>query len=374
MKILHIITGLNNAGAEGVLYRLVLNDKRNKHIVISLIDLGYFGSNLINNQVEVHELNFKKYSINIFGLLKINKIIKESNPDIIQSWMYHSDLVISIIKIFFRIKIPIFWNVRNSNIPFKITNLKLIIIIRICSILSYFIPAKIISCAKSIQKVHLNIGYKNNFTIIPNGYDTELFKFSYKKRNTLRKFLKLDKIFTIGMVARWHPQKNHIFLLELLNKLKKNKIKKWKVVFIGKNMDLNNQKFNNLIKKYNISDHCLLLGERYNLKNLYNIFDISICCSLYGEGFQNIIAESMSMEVPVISFDVGDAKNILKDIEVTVPIGNKDQMYNLLLNYYKNFFNNSLINDSIGQKARNKIILKYSISKMIMNYNNIWKI
>ena len=67
-------------------------------------------------------------------------------------------------------------------------------------------------------------------------------------------------------------------------------------------------------------------------------------------------------------------KGLLKDIEETIPIGNKDQMYNLLLNYYKNFFNNNLINDSIGQKARNKIILKYSIRKMIMNYNNIWKI
>lgn len=43
VKIVHIITGLNNGGAEGVLYRLVTNDKKNEHIVISMMDAGKYG-------------------------------------------------------------------------------------------------------------------------------------------------------------------------------------------------------------------------------------------------------------------------------------------------------------------------------------------
>ena len=34
--ILHIIVGLGDGGAEATLYKLIINDKKNKHIVISL--------------------------------------------------------------------------------------------------------------------------------------------------------------------------------------------------------------------------------------------------------------------------------------------------------------------------------------------------
>jgi len=37
---IHIITGLNDGGAEAVLYRLVTFDDRHRHIVVSLSDAG----------------------------------------------------------------------------------------------------------------------------------------------------------------------------------------------------------------------------------------------------------------------------------------------------------------------------------------------
>ena len=53
MRVLHIISGLGNGGAEAVLFNLCQSDKQNNHIVISLLDEGKYGSLLKEIGVEV---------------------------------------------------------------------------------------------------------------------------------------------------------------------------------------------------------------------------------------------------------------------------------------------------------------------------------
>ena len=72
MKIVHIITGLNDGGAEGVLYRLCKNDSKYKHSVISMMDEGKYGSLLRNFGVDVYCLNMN------FGRIQVKKIFKLS--------------------------------------------------------------------------------------------------------------------------------------------------------------------------------------------------------------------------------------------------------------------------------------------------------
>ena len=43
MKVLHVVTGLNNGGAEGVLYRLCKHEDRHQHVIISMMDEGKYG-------------------------------------------------------------------------------------------------------------------------------------------------------------------------------------------------------------------------------------------------------------------------------------------------------------------------------------------
>ena len=57
MKVLHIITGLEDGGAEAVLYGLCTEDTKNKHIVVSLKGEGKYGK-LLNKKN--HMLFFKQ--------------------------------------------------------------------------------------------------------------------------------------------------------------------------------------------------------------------------------------------------------------------------------------------------------------------------
>ena len=76
MKILHVISGLKSGGAEGVMYRLICNDKKNDHYVISLTDEGFYGHKLKKKNF-LKCLQIKKDIKSIFVFFKLLYFIKK---------------------------------------------------------------------------------------------------------------------------------------------------------------------------------------------------------------------------------------------------------------------------------------------------------
>ena len=64
----YIITGLNDGGAEAVLYRLCTSDTENRHVVISLMDEGKYGPLLRAAGVEVYTLGMPRRKVTIGAL------------------------------------------------------------------------------------------------------------------------------------------------------------------------------------------------------------------------------------------------------------------------------------------------------------------
>ena len=88
MKVLHIITGLEDGGAEAVLYGLCTEDTKNKHIVVSLKGEGKYGKLLNKKGIICYSLNKK-----IANIFKLIWIIRREKPDVIQTWLYHGNLI-----------------------------------------------------------------------------------------------------------------------------------------------------------------------------------------------------------------------------------------------------------------------------------------
>ena len=61
MRVIHIITSLQDGGAEHTLYKICKYDKRNEHIVISLTGTGKYLSLLNKLGIKVYCLNLKFY-------------------------------------------------------------------------------------------------------------------------------------------------------------------------------------------------------------------------------------------------------------------------------------------------------------------------
>ena len=370
-SIFHIITGLGGGGAEGTLYKLCIEDKENKHIVISLTSGGKYKNLLEINKIDVFSLDFKKYKLNIKDFKRILKLFEFYKPDIIQGWMYHGDFIASIVSILKGQK-NLYWNIRHSSLEKKsILFYPTFFLMKICALISHILPKKIICCSINSVKLHQFHGYKRSkFFYLPNGVNTEKFKPNHNLKRKVRDDLSVkDNIFLFGMVARYHDQKDHKNLLKALNLLSLSN-NNFKFLLIGKNLDTSNNEICDLIKKYNLIKNVILLGEREDINSLMCSIDCHVLSSAYGEAFPNVIAEAMASGIPCIATNVGDSKYIVGE---TGWIVNPRDPKELFQSMHKVMNLNKEEISRLGKSARKKVITEYSLNKMIYSYQNLYK-
>ena len=359
MKIIHIITGLGDGGAENTLYKICKYDKINKHVVISLKDLGKYSSLLKKIGIKVYHLKINFISINKF--FNLIKLLKNLQGNIIQTWLIHGDLIGGLAAKFSGYN-NIFWNIRFSNLELNRKNFTNILFIRLLSILSYFIPSKILVVSKSARQNCIALGYnKKKLKLIFNGYDLSILKpnkIKYKK-----------KLPIIGKVARYAPMKDHMNLLQALSIIKSKNID-FLCILAGSNINKNNKKLMNQIKKLKLKNNVKLEGSCKDIKVFMNRIDLYVQSSKYGEGFPNVIAEAMACETPCVVTNVGDANFIVGKTGWVVPPMNPSALSNSIK---KTFFLLSKKNwKERCRSARSRVSENFSIDKMIQSYQKVW--
>ena len=212
MKVLHIITGLGGGGAEAVLCRLATADQQtnNQHYVISLMDRGVYATRLEQAGVVVHTLDLPRGKVSWTGLAKLYRLIRQVRPDVVQTWMYHADLIGGVVARLAGIK-AIAWGIRHANHDPAHNSRATLRIVWLCARLSSWVTTKIVSCSIKATQLHQALGYcADKFINIPNGYALEQLKPDEQARCTVREELKIaSNAFVLGMVARFDPQKDH---------------------------------------------------------------------------------------------------------------------------------------------------------------------
>jgi glycosyltransferase involved in cell wall biosynthesis len=368
MKIVHIITGLGDGGAEHTLFKICKYDKINRHIVISLKDAGKYYFLLKKINIEVHYLDLRFYSF--YKIIFLIKLLKNLKPDIVQTWLVHGDFLGGIAARLAGIR-NIIWNIRYSSIKFGKARFATIVIIKILSILSYFIPKKIISVSKNANNLYANIGYdKKKFLFIPNGYNLTDLKIDKTKKKFFKKKNKIKKnVVLIGNVARYDPQKDHYNLLKALSLVRSKKINFF-CVLVGHKISKNNNELVSNIKKLRLSMFVKLLGQVDDISEVMNGIDINVLSSSYGEGFPNVLAESMACGTPCITTDIGDSAFLVGKTGWIVSPKNPFELADVIEKAI-NKKNTSNWNKKCI-KARLRVKKNFSLEKMLKNYNKIW--
>ena len=367
-KVLHIITGLGDGGAEGVLYRLCKSSANFKHEVISLTGNGKYTSMLEEVGVIVHPFHFNGIS----SFFRLISLIKTVQPELVQTWMYHADLIGGIAAKIAGVK-NIFWGIRHSNLEKGKVKSSTIYIARLSALFSKFVPTKIICCANKAKEVHLNIGYcKDKLLVIQNGYDLSNFYPSNVHRQQVRHEWKLsEETFVIGNVARYDPFKDHENLLRALCKLKLSGAP-FKCFLIGNNVTEQNVDLKNKINELDLFSNVVLLGPRTDIPAVMNALDLHVLSSS-SEGFPNVIAESMACGTFNVSTQVGDVSEIIPNPRLICPTKNSDALFDVIKLAYNMW--EKYPDDFMIQKIQNERVIKekFSIDTMVSAFENCWK-
>ena len=372
MQVLHIITDFNDGGAQSVLYRFIAADKKNVHRVISLMNIGWYGDRLSQLGVEVHSLDLPKSRLTIDGLTKLYQLIRHSDSDVIQTWMYHSDFVGSI---FARLagKKVIVWGIHNTNLDPAKTAVSTRLIVRACAMLSRIIPQKIISCSQEGIKVHGELGYQyQKMVVIPNGYDVSEFSPQPDSRSELRHQWQIAENTTLlGMVARWNPQKDHANLIAALAHLKTQTQSPWHCVLVGSSLSEDNQVLVDLLDLHGVRDRVSLIGVRNDIPAVMNALDLHVLSSAYGEAFPNVVSEAMACETPCIVTAVGDSALIVGDTGWVVPPSDAMALATAMAEAISQMSNRRAWQQR-QENCRQRIQENFNLEMMVARYSDVW--
>lgn len=210
IKIAHIINGLSPGGAEVMLCSFLFNMNKDKYsaVVISLTDKGALSEKINSMKIPIYEIGMKPGSLNIKAFMKLIRCLRTCKPQLIQTWMYHSNVIGGIAGVLSGVR-NIVWGVHASHLDGELTKNSTLLVIKISSWLSSIVPKIIIFCSKSSYQLHLILGYKTQIMkVVPNGFDLKDYRPDGECKKRLLKELGLpENSQLVGMAARYDPQK-----------------------------------------------------------------------------------------------------------------------------------------------------------------------
>ncbi|MCJ7622078.1 MAG: glycosyltransferase, partial [Anaerolineaceae bacterium] len=216
IKITHIITDLSMGGAEMMLYKLLcgMDPELFESQVISLTEDGPIGERIRGSGIPIKILGLRPNFPNPLLILQLLRWLKEFPQDIVQSWMYHADLIGGLTANFIK-PTSVVWGIRNSTLDPKLSKRSTILTMKACARLSHSIPTRIVSCSDAVKHLHVSKGYAaDKIIVIPNGFDLEEFHPDPVSRKKVRSEIGIpDDVFLIGHVGRFDPQKDYPTLI-----------------------------------------------------------------------------------------------------------------------------------------------------------------
>ena len=140
---------------------------------------------------------------------------------------------------------------------------------------------------------------KNQFEVLPNGFNTREFIFNEKAREQFRQELHVENCFVIGHIGRFNEQKNQPFLLQVFKEIACHR-KDAVLLLVGAGPDFESTK--QLVIKHPYKDQIILYGETKNASDLYSTMDVFVLPSRY-EGLPVVLLEAQISGLPCIVSD-----------------------------------------------------------------------
>lgn len=316
-RVLHVISGLKVGGAEMMLHRLILSDLggMHSHVVVALDPEGEMASRFREAGIPLLIFHFKRAPIR--ELWRLVTCIRALKPDIVQTWLYHADLIGGIAARVARVRCVI-WGIRTTDVS-KGGRRSATVVRWLCARLSRWVPNSIVCAAEASRRVHIELGYDAaRMVVVANGFEFATWLADASTVSALRMSWGISSndmvIGTLGRFSEVKDQRNFVRAAAILSR----KLPAMKFLLVGRGCDDRNEQLGRWLVDAGLRERFVLLGERRDVAACLAAMDVFALPSRT-EGFPNVLAEAMAMSRPCVTTDVGDAGYVLGDTGLVVP-------------------------------------------------------
>jgi len=298
-----------------------MDRKRFDNTVVSLLRIDTFAPQLHRLGIRTETLDIRGGTTVISSMPRLVRLIKDVRPDLVQTWMYHSNLL-GLVANRFAGNAPLSWSVHASELDFSSYSLGLKLLFRLGARLAS-IPNATVFTSYPAQQWHESLGFKpRRWQYIPAGVDTSIFRPDSNARARLRSELglPLDQLI-VGIVGRFHAQKDYPTFLHAFAELCRV-VSKAHAVMVGVNITPANRELVQLAQHLGIGDRVHMLGLRSDTQSILAGLDLFVLASAFGEACPTVLIEAMACGVPCVATDVGDSARIVGDTGKIVPTRN----------------------------------------------------
>ncbi len=311
-RILFLIRSLGRGGAERQLVALATGLRRAGWdvAVACFYGGGAFQRDLRQADVAVIDLG-KRGRWDTAGFLRrLWRTLREHDPDLVHGYLTVGNLL-SLLARFASRHTRIAWGVRSSYIDRDRYDWLSRLTFRLSCRLARFADL-IVFNSEAGAAHHAALGYpRERIRVVPNGIDTQRFRFDAAGRARLRKAWNIpDHAVLVGLVGRLDAMKDHPVFLEAAAMLAARD-PRWRFVCVGGG---GGSAYAGTLAaraaELGLHDRLVWAGPQDDMPAVYSALDIAASTS-YGEGFPNTVAEAMACGRPCVVTDVGDSARIV---------------------------------------------------------------
>jgi glycosyltransferase involved in cell wall biosynthesis len=223
---------------------------------------------------------------------------------------------------------------------------------------------------KELCEIH-KIAPKGKTTVIPLGFDLDIFQENYESNRThTRTKYDIDKnTVAVAIVGRLTAIKDHFFFLDVIEELDIQSDKKVKIFIVGDG-DMKSEIEERLIPMQKRGIQISLTSWIYDIAEFNAGMDI-MCLTSKNEGTPVSLIEAQASNIPVISTEVGGVADIIEENETgfIIPRKNKREFVSKL----KLLVENDELRLKMKKKGWQNVHQKYSYQRLAKDMETFYQ-
>ncbi|MGA1864194.1 MAG: glycosyltransferase [bacterium] len=375
LKIFYLLTDSDFGGTEASVMRLATGMRQRgfKIEICSIKRPGYMARDMMRQGFKVASLDLPSgitwnYPfLFLTGIMRLKKLLKEVNPDIIHSFLFQSNLMTAMSRSFIdgeKASIRYISSVRCTEANKSQWRI----------ILDRWALGRsdlVLTVSEAVRNKYLKREkiQQNRIRVLYHGVE-QRFMEEQKKISEFRFKLGIgEKDEMIGTVARLHKDKDIKILIRAFALALKSR-PEIRLLIIGDGPEKN--KLKEIALTLGIMDRIIFTGFRPDVLPLIGLLDI-FCLTSKEEGFPQSLIEAMALEKPVVVSRVGGVMELIEDgiSGILIPPGNPETIGDSILYLLQNPQKARKMGKAAKERVKHGFLLDHTLDKMEVIYGEV---